>query len=315
MRRKMVWAALAAMGCAVLLGAVPRAGADGAASVERRGDVRSVTIPVTLRTKEKSEAEIQYLEGLEVFEDGERQEILTTRGGPRSPLTLAILIQDDLVSSVANEIPGLKDFIRGLPSGSRVMVGYMRSGSLQVRQKFTTDLERAARSLRIPVGTSALAPFNPFAQTRDAVKRFESQPVGRRAVLLVSDGIDLSRGVENSTPGSSVDLQRAIDAAQRNGVAVYTLYAPTGSGQPSSLVNNGQGSLDRLARETGGYFFAQGTGAPVSFDRFLDEISQLLARQFALTYLSTHPEKGFHRLRVVAEISGGKLHHPTGYTR
>jgi VWFA-related protein len=315
MRRKMLWAGLAAICCAVLPAAGPRAGADGPAGVERRGDVRSVTIPVTLRIKEKSEAEIQYLEGLEVFEDGERQEILTTRGGPRSPLTLAVLIQDDLVSSVANEIAGLKDFIRGLPPGSRVMIGYMRSGSMQVRQKFTADLERASRALRIPAGSSALAPFNPFSQTRDAVKRFESQPVGRRAVLVVSDGIDLSRGVEGSTPSGSVDLQRAIDEAQRNGVAVYTLYAPTGYGQASMLVNNGQSSLDRLARETGGYFFAQGTGAPVSFDRFLTEISQLLSRQFALTYLSTHPEKGFHRLRVVAEVSGGKLHHPTGYRR
>jgi VWFA-related protein len=311
----MVWAALAAVCCASLLAAGPRAGAGSTGRVERRGEVRTVTIPVTLRVKEKAAGEIQYLEGLEVFEDGERQEILTTRGGPRSPLTLAVLIQDDIVSSVSNEIAGIRDFVRGLPPGSRVMVGYMRAGSLQVRQKFTADLDKAARSLRIPFGTPAVAPFNPFSQTREAVKRFESQPVGRRAVLIVSDGIDLSRGVESSTPASSVDLQRAIDESQRNGVAVYALYAPTSYGESPTLVSNGQGSLDRLARETGGHFFAQGTGVPVSFDRFLTEVSQLLSRQFALTYLSTHPEKGFHRLRVVAEVSGAKLHHPTGYTR
>jgi len=311
----MVWTALAVVCGASFLAAGSRAGADVVARAERRGEVRSVTIPVTLRVKERTSDEIQYLEGLEVFEDGERQEILTTRGGPRSPLTLAVLIQDDLISSVSNEIAGLKEFIRGLPPGSRVMVGYLRTGSLQVRQKFTVDLEKAARSLRIPASTSALAPFNPFAQTREAVKRFESQPVGRRALLLVSDGVDLSRGIEGSTPSVSVDLQRAINEAQRNGVAVYSLYAPTGYDPAPTLVSNGQGSLDRLSRETGGHFFSQGTGAPVSFDHFLKEVNQLMSRQFALTYLSTHPEKGFHRLKVVAEVSGGKLYHPTGYTR
>lgn len=315
MRRKIYFPALMALCCATLLLTGPHVNADNGSDNARRGEVRTVTIPVTLQIKEKPEGELQYIEGLQVFEDGERQEILTTRGGPLSPLTLTVLVQDDLGSSVSNEIEGLRKFIKGLPPGSRVMVGYLRAGSLQVRQKFTSDLDKAARSLRIPVGNPAVAPLNPFIQTRDAIKRYESQPVGRRAVLLVSDGIDISRGMESSSPALSLDLQRAINEAQRNGVAVYAIYAPTGGGSISPLVNHGQGSLERLANETGGHAFFQGTSAPVSFDRFLTEINQLLARQFALTFLSTHPGKGFHRLRVVAEISGGKLHHPSGYVR
>jgi len=50
------------------------------------------------------------------------------------PLNLAVLIQDDLVSQVANEIGVTKDFIRSLPQGSQVMVGYITSGTLQIRQ-------------------------------------------------------------------------------------------------------------------------------------------------------------------------------------
>src|ERR671910_5168 len=78
------------------------------------------------------------------------------------PLNIAILIQDDLVSQVSNEIGVTRDFIRSLPQGSRVMVGYITAGSLQVRQPFTTDLERAARSLRIPTASTASSPFNPY---------------------------------------------------------------------------------------------------------------------------------------------------------
>ena len=282
---------------------------------EARRDVRTVTIPVTLRLPERAQqAEVSYLDNLQVFEDGERQEILAIRGAGRSPLTLAVLIQDDLVSSFSNEIKGLADFVRRLPSGSRVMIGYLSSGSLRVRQKFTNDLERAAKSLRIPLSSTAASPYNPFALTRDAVKRFESQPVGRRAVLVVSDGIDLSRGLTNSSPAQSIDLQRVVNDAQRLGVAVYSMYAPSVGGGDLSLVNNGQGSLQRLSDETGGRAFFQGSGAPVSLDQYLRELDALLSRQFALTYLSTHPDKGFHKVRVVANTGEGEIFYPKGYT-
>ena len=289
---------------------------EGERPPARRRDVRSVTIPVTLRLPQRQpEEEVQYIEDLKVFEDGEQQEILATRGAPRSPMTLAVLVQDDLVSSFSNEIRGLADFVRRLPQGSRVMVAYLRAGSLQVRQKFTPDLERAARSLRIPISSTSASPYNPFALTRDALKRFESQPVGRRAVLLVSDGMDLSRGFDSSAPANSVDLQRAINEAQRKGVAVYSIYAPAVGTNAQNLAAIGQGSLKRLSDETGGRAFYQGTGAPLSIDRFLADINTALSRQFALTYLSTHPDKGFHRLRVVADLPEGEIRHPNGITR
>jgi VWFA-related protein len=318
--RRAVWI-LAAMFMAAAVcapWAAPRAQkrTDAGARADVRRDVRSVTIPVTVRLPDRQEqSELHYLEALQVFEDGDRQEILATRGAGRSPMTVAVLIQDDLASVVSNEIKGIADFIRRLPPGSRVMVGYLRTGALQVRQKFTGDTERAAKSLRIPVSSPAVAPFNPFAQTRDALKRFDSQPVGRRAILLLSDGVDTSRGIENSSPGTGFDLQRAINEAQRLGVAIYSIYEPTAGTANFSLAGNGQGSLNRLSEETGGRAFFQGTGAPVSLDRFLRDIDVLLTRQFALTYLSTHPEKGFHKVRVVADVGGGELYYPNGYTR
>ena len=311
---------LAAALAAVLLCAqgfsAPAQKRDVVGRAEVRRDVRTVTIPVTLRLPERApQTELRYLEDLQVFEDGERQEILAVRGAGRSPLTLAVLIQDDLVSSMSNEIRGLASFIRKLPPGSRVMVAYLSAGSLRVRQKFTGDLERAAKSLRIPLSSTAASPYNPFVLTRDAIKRFESQPVGRRAVLLVSDGIDLSRGFANSSPATSLDLQRAVNEAQRLGVAVYSIFAPSVGGGDQLLVSNGQGSLTRLSDETGGRAFFHGTAAPVSIDHFLRDVDALLSRQFALTYLSTHPDKGFHRVRVVASVADGEIYHPKGYTR
>lgn len=286
---------------------------------DRRTPVRAVTIPLTLRLREpKQQNELQSIEFLSILEDGEEQEILSLRGGVRAPLSLAILIQDDVVSSIANEINDLRTFIRRLPQGTRVFIGYLRAGSLQVRQRFTTDLDRAAKALRIPISSTAVTPFNPFELTVEALKRFESQPHGRRAVLLISDGVDLSRGADSSSPAQSLDLQRAINEAQRRSVAVHSFYAPTVGGATSGSALtfvNGQGALHRLSSETGGRDFAQGTGAPVSFSPYLRELNLLLSRQFALTYLSNHPKKGFHRIKVVSDVTDGEILHPSGYTR
>lgn len=278
---------------------------------------RPVTIPLTITMKEsRSETELQNID-LTVSEDGEPQTIISIRAvGTNSPITLALLIQEDLVPSVANEIKPLGEFIRNLPKGSRVMIGYLRAGSLQVRQRFTTDLEKAAKSLRVPAGIAAVGPYNPYVEVIEALRRFESQPLGRRAILLVSDGLDISRGVESSLPSQSIDLQRAISESQRKGVAIYGFYAPTAAAEANSiLASNAQSSLLKLSNETGGHAFFQGTRAPVSFDPFIKELTESLDRQSALTYLSTHLKKGFHRIEIKSVTPGVRIAYPYGYVR
>ena len=280
---------------------------------------RPVIIPLTIRVKgqvTQSELELQSVD-LTVNEDGDSQTILSIRAmGTSSPINLMVLIQDDVVSSIGLETKSLADFIRRLPRGSRVSVGYLRTGSLQVRQKFTSDLERAAKSLRGPMGVASVAPYNPYVEVIEAAKRFDAQPAGRRAILLVSDGLDVSRGVDSSSPGQSLDLQRAITEAQRRSVAVYSFYAPTTlTGTGGSLVGNAQSSLQRLSDETGGRAFFQGFGAPTSFDPFIKEVNSSLDRQIALTYLSTHLKKGFHRVKISSSTPGVEIHYPAGYRR
>ncbi len=296
-------------------------GQSGSRSKKDHGQVRPVTIPITPRLKglkQLHDEEFIALGDVIVKEDGEERKVLSTRGIGTSPLALAVLIQDDVVSSISNEIKGIGDFIRTLPRGSRVMVGYIKSGSLQVRQKFTTDLEKAVRALRIPISSATAAPFNPYIEIIEGLKRFESLPSGRRAMLVVTDGLDTSRGLSSSSAGLSVDLQRAIREAQRRSVAVYSFYAPTVTatgGRNQFLVSNAQSSLERLSDESGGRAFFQGTGVPVSFDPFLRELGESLFSQLAVTFLSTSSEKGFHKLEVVLEGTDVKIDYPAGYTR
>jgi len=199
------------------------------------------------------------------------------------PLNLAVLIQDDLTSQVSNEIGVIGDFIRSLPNGSRVMVGYITTGTLQVRQPFTSDLNKAARSLRIPRSSTSASPFNPYVEVIEALRSFDGNSSGKNAVLLISDGLDTSRGFDITSSAHTLDLERAIKRANERNVAVYTFYAPSvGLTSRSRLAASyGQNSLNRLANDTGGKAFFQGTSGFVTFDSYFEQLKQTLNEQYA----------------------------------
>ncbi|MGH9940766.1 MAG: hypothetical protein ACRD9R_00215 [Pyrinomonadaceae bacterium] len=205
------------------------------------------------------------------------------RGGRvRAALNLAVLVQDDLVPRVGNEIRRTQDFIRALPEGSRVMIGYIRAGSLQVREPFTTDLERAAKALRIPVGSTAASPYNPYVEVIEALRKFDAQNTNPNALLLISDGLDTSHGFDYASAVNSVDLNRAVREAKRRDVAVYSFYAPSVglTGFSRTATSAGQGALNRLSQETGGRAFFQGTSF-VTFDAYFERLGRALNEKYS----------------------------------
>jgi VWFA-related protein len=307
------------LGAAIVLLLIPDLAIGQEISSSQKQKVRTVSVPISIFTKQElREGQVsEYVQAdrLMVQEDRDDQTILSIRSVTDAPLSLAILIQEDLVSEFNLQIKDLAEFIKGLPRGSRVMVAYLRAGNLQVRQKFTDDLDLASQAFRIVTSSAASAPRSPYDGLIDALDRFDALPAGRRAVLLVSDGLDISGGIAASTPSQSVDLDRAILRAQRRSVAVFSFYVPTQLTERgnSSLALNGQGSLNRLSEQTGGRAFFQGTLAPVSFLPFFKDLRVLLNRQFLLTYLSTHMKKGYHRVEVMSTNPDVKIEHPKGY--
>jgi len=199
------------------------------------------------------------------------------------PLNIAILIQDDLVSQVSNELGVTRDFIRSLPDGSRVMVGYITTGTLQVRQPFTTDLEKAAKSLRIPLASRSSSAFNPYVEVLEALKKFDSSWTNANAVLLISDGLDTSRGFDSTAAGHTLDIDRTIKEANRRNVSIYSFYAPSvGLTSRSRLAASyGQSSLNRVSDETNGRAFFQGISGFVTFDSYFKRLRDELNRHYA----------------------------------
>ncbi len=194
------------------------------------------------------------------------------------PINLAVLVQDDLISQVGNELGVTGDFIRSLPGGSRVMIGYITTGTLQVRQPFTSDLNKAARSLRIPRSSTSASAFNPYVEVIEALRTFNSDWKGKNAILLISDGLDTSRGFDVTSSAHTLDLERAIKQANDRNVTVFAFYAPSvGLTSRSRLAASyGQNSLNRLANDTGGKAFFQGTTGFVTFDSYFERLTRRL---------------------------------------
>ena len=286
----------------------------GVAARQHRG-TDEVTIPVTVHphnTRARTAVRDLTADTLVVKEDDRDQPILSVRGPRETRLVIAVLIQDDLVSRVNLELEGIREFIRSLPPQSRVLTGYLSVGAVRVLQDFTDDRAAAAKSLRILQGASA-APFSPYQGVTDIVQRFGEQPEGRRAVLLVSDGLDVSRALTLFDTLNSLDLERAIRAAQRGGVAIFPVYAPSeGVTSFSRLAANyGQSALNRLADETGGMAFLSGFTV-VSFTPYLRELRDVLGRQWLVTYRSTTTDSGVRKIKVTTSLDL-HLHYPAGY--
>lgn len=264
-------------------------------------NVRSVT--VTAMPKDGN-GRLTPLDASEfaVYRGDARQQIVEVKGPAEAPVNVAVLIQDGLSVEVGNEIQTIKNFVESLPEGSSVMVGYLRNTGLQVRQPFTTDRKAAIDALRIPISNLSVG-SSPFTGLEDALERFDGV-AGRNQVVLVSNGLDLNRGVQSASPASNLDLERAISAARKRGIPVWSIYAnsPGRLGNSSLAITYGQGSLNRLAEETGGKAFFSGRGF-ATFNHALDSIAKSMGEQYVITYRG----EGKGKLEVTTESSNVEL--------
>ena len=197
----------------------------------------------------------------------------------RAGLDLAILFDDSLESNFAPQLAEIAAFIRSLPPATRVAVAYIRNPTFTMGQEFTTDRELAVKALQVPLGSPRQFD-SPYLALTDLVMAMPEK-ASRRAVLMISDGVDRFRGpLEPLSP----DLEPAYQKAQRRGVLVYAIYA-TGVGRNSLRVSNAQGALTQLARETGGEAFIDDVSTAASLRPHLQELQQLLGQQYLISFL------------------------------
>jgi hypothetical protein len=230
------------------------------------------------------------------------QELVPLQNG-NAALDLFLLLDDASASSLGSQLSDLRQFIQAQPATTQIGIGYMRNGTFDMVQSFTTDHSQAGAKLRLPTGLGAMA--SPYLSLSDLIKKWPGKSP-RREVVMVSSGIDPLGGMGPVNPY----LDSAIRDAQRARVIVYTIYSPaTGhSGHSFYRLDWGQNHLAQLAEETGGESYMLGFGAPVAFAPYLDEIAEHLQHQYRVTFLIKPEKKGdFRSVRLSTEVPNADL--------
>ena len=120
-----------------------------------------------------------------------------------------------------------------------------------------------------------------YAGCLDQWKASESGP-GHRVMIIISDGEDT---------GSRHGLNDVIAAAQRAEIQIYTLNIHV-----KKRNYTGEGSLQKLADETGGRFFVANS-APEA-DAIFSELEQELRTQYYVSFRPQDKVPGYHALQV-----------------
>ena len=234
----------------------------------------------------------------------------TPVGKDQRGLDLFILIDDAAQPSVASQFEDLRGFIQSLPANTSVGVGYMRNGTVQIAQSFTSNRDQAARALRLPLATSG-AYGSPYLSAIDLMKRWPESS-NRREIVMITDGIDRFRGGPRHRGLSfiSPDVDSASAVAQRTGTIVHTIFT-RGVGRRGSNfweITNGQNSMAKLSDETGGESFFLGTQNPVSFRPYLDTLQNGLDNRYLLEFNAVPGSKsGLQYVKLATEVAGVEL--------
>lgn len=257
------------------------------------------TVTTTVTAVGKKEASVPPVtkDSVQLYLNKERAQIADWKPGEK--LYLAVLIDDSLDSGVASQWGDLKAFLASQPDTTYVSVSFARNGAAMVAQDFTNDHELAAKALRLPLGEGG-AFSSPYLALLDLMKRLPTSG-DRRSILLISSGIDYLRGNYPTSP----DLDSTIQRAQKQNINVWSIYAPDAGHRSRGFfrVSQAQSNLSRLSDETGAESYYLGSGAPVTFKPYFDEISTHLSNQYLLTFKGSGGAKGrFQRVRVATEL-------------
>lgn len=205
---------------------------------------------------------------------------------------VALLIDDGLRTSVGRQLPDLKNFIKSLPPGIEIFVGYMQNGRVVPAQPFTTDHASAANNLRLPMGLPGLS-ASPYFCLSDFVKNWPggegvdaSAMIQPKAhfVIMLTNGVDPYNGSTSPMNQNSPYVDSAVADAQRAGVAVYSIYYGDAGIRGGNASFSGQNYLLEVADGTGGRAYFQGMGNPVSLTPFLNQFTASIAESYIVTY-------------------------------
>lgn len=288
-----------------------------------RVEVNLVNLYFSVRDRKGGYISTLGKEDFTVFEDGKKQEIRYFSRETDQPLTLGLLVD------VSRSQEALIEAERR--ASSRFFERVLRQKDMAFLLSFGVDAEllqdhtgspallaRALDRLRLNAGVSGMSPTGTplplpgggrgtvlYDAVWLAAREQLRGEVGRKALIVITDGVDV---------GSRVKLQEAIEEAQRADAIVYVIlfedlrYTSWQYGGVS-----GESAMRRLADETGGRIFR--VSRRESLDDIYDTIQTELRSQYSVAYAPSNQARdgSFRRIEIKTKNRDYRVQVRRGY--
>jgi len=281
--------------------------------------VRVVNVFVTVRDKQGKLVNNLTRDDFELTEDGRKQSLRYFSARSDLPITIGLLF--DISGSQRSVIPEQREataaFLRQVlreSTDQAFLLGFnQRIRQLEPLTGQRARIEDGLQRLDVPRdGAGQLLPEAQGTALNDAVaaaSRILASQAGRKAMVVLSDGIDTA---------SAVRVNAAIEAAQRADALIYPIrfydlkvFAYDVPSPAIDHLREGKKVLERMARETGGGFLeVSGTQSlAANFSRLEEE----LRNQYSLGYTSAATGGSYRKIRVSVKPKGLTVQARDGY--
>jgi VWFA-related protein len=289
-----------------------------------RVDVDVVNLYATVRDKRGALIPNLTAADFVVKEDGQEQKVAYFNRETDIPLTIGLLV--DVSGSQVNLIDVEKRTASAFFSQvlrPKDMAFLMSFGSdvelMQDRTNSGRALERALNDLRVRSDPSGMMPgpvptiskprgtvmFDAVYLAADEILK---QEVGRKTIILITDGVDM---------GSRVDIREALEAAQKADTIIYSIYyvdpSAYGGGRGYGYYAPSDGDLKRLSEETGGRLFK--VSRKNTLEDIFQQLQEELRSQYALGYSPTNTVRdgSFRKVEVKTANKDYRVQARKGY--
>jgi VWFA-related protein len=279
-------------------------------------DVKVVSLLATVHDRSGAVVKNLTKEDFRLEEDGRPQTIRYFSRESELPLTVVLLVDTSRSMQTVFEPERvasnrfLEQVLREDRDAAAVVHFDVKVGVLQGFTSSREKLAAALAELRIPPRPATLL-YDGIRQTSEDLMRPQG---GRKAFILLSDGMDVR---------SQTSIGTAIEFAQRADTMIYSILFAHQRNRPGGRrgitiaigpgPNRGPKVMERLAKETGGGYFAVSEQNPI--DRIYAKIEDELRNQYSIGYTPdrVEPDGKYRRLKLTTVKRGLVVRTRDGY--
>jgi Ca-activated chloride channel homolog len=264
-------------------------------------------VPITALVRDSRNRIVRHLrrDDFQVLEGGRLRTIVDFGSSENAPVSVAFLFDTSGSMAVAANLAKGRDFVEDFvgeisPGSDRVAL-FTFDKRLRHDVRFTNDPEEIFDALNDVRAWGMTSLYDAIAE---AAKEVADQESSRRAVVVITDGVDTSSAL---TPEQVSALASSIDVPVHVAAVVSPLDHP---GTAAAVVPDGEGSLGKLARWTGGELFY--VSASEQSTLVARDLLAAMRHQYFLA-IESSATPGWYQLEVRTKRQGLTVRARTGY--